>query len=231
MPLTVQYLIGAGLAFSIAFIILLKNPRSSAYRYFSLYGLVIGFWMVVSFLHRNAPESGLSSTFVAFSYGFGLLGVSFLFATLLELQRRKPSNFLYLLPALGFSLYTVLSKPFDVVLTEFGWSYVPTNQLFSILYLLIGVLYMLGIIILGKSLIKNSETDMRRKRYELFLFGFIIFYVVCLSVSNYLLFLYPSFPPLGGIFITAIFLLVVYAIILPHEKIEVVRKISEEGNV
>ncbi len=213
VPLTAQYLVGAALAFSVALFILIKNPKSTSYRYFSLYGLVVGFWMVTTFLHRNAPDSALSSELVTFSFAFGLLGVSFLFATLASLLKKR-AVFIYVLPALALAVLTVFIKPLGAVMTDFGWSYVYTSELFSIIFVIGGFPYLAGIFIAGWSLIKKSETDALRKKYKLFLLGFVIFYMVCLSASNLMLNYNLNFPPLGGIFIGTTFALVAYAIIL-----------------
>ncbi len=190
VPITAQYLVGAAVAVSISFFILRKNKKSSAYKYFSLYGLALGLWMITTFLHRNAPESSLSSWLVTFSFSFGLLGVCFLFAALSALYRR--ATFLYLLPAIVFSIAIVFLKPLDAVTSDFGWSYVFKDQLVSIAYILIGVPYMLGIIIRGWALIKNSQVDVQRKKYKLFLLGFIISYLVGLSTSNAILMFNPN---------------------------------------
>jgi hypothetical protein len=225
---TIQYLVGAALTFSISLYILLKNPKSSAYKCFSLYGLFSGLWTVMVFFHRNAPTANSSLEFFAFSIFFIQLAAAFLLVTLIMLHKEKLLNLLILAPAFIIGALTISLKPFYVVPTDFGWSYkLMSSELLS-LFMLAEFGYTVAIIIAGALLSRKSKTMTLKKKYTLITYGFIIFYAIGLSLSNFLLFNNPNFPPFGGLFVTSTFLVVAYAINLPPEKIEKekIKKIS-----
>jgi hypothetical protein len=218
---TVQYLAAAALAFSIALYIIFKNPKSWAYRLFFLFGVSVGLWEVMMLLHRNAPtaDPSLSLNFLISGIFFVYLAPGFLLAMLFMLYKERSLNLLVLAPAFIAGVLVVLFKPFDVVSTSFGWSLKATLMGSGLLIMSTWFWYVVGIIIAGWALSKKSKTTILKKKYTLIVSGFIIFYAIGFPISNILLFNNPEFPPIGGLFILSMFLVVAYAIYLPAEKI------------
>jgi len=220
IPWTLQYFVGGGLALLIALYILSKNPKSWVYRYFFLFGLSVSLWEFLAFFHRNAPTADLSVKFFSFDNIFVLLAPSSLLVMLLTLRRERPLNSLVLIPALALGIFGALANPFDIFWTDFGWNYKFMFMWYIAPYTLMWIVYIAAILITGRFLIKNSKMAILRKKYTLLLFGFIVFYAIALTTSNFLLTYYAGVPPLGGIFVVITFLFVAYSINLPTEKIE-----------
>jgi hypothetical protein len=219
-PWTLQYFVGGGLALLISLYLLSKNPKSWVYRYFFLFGLSAVMWEFLAFFHRNAPTADLSGEFLGFDLFFGMLSFSFLLVMLLTFRRKKPTYSLVLIPSLVIGIFLILTKPFDIFWTDFGWSYKFLFTWGVILYAAVFMGYVASIITVGGFLIKESKAAMLRKKFVLILTGFIIFYLIGLVMLNLLL--GPlGFPPFGGILTFLTFLCIAYAISLPTEKIEV----------
>jgi hypothetical protein len=219
VPITISYLVGALLAFSITLHVFFKNPKSWVYRCFFLFGLSTSLWLLLAFFHRNAPTENLSLKFLVFDTLFSYMALAFLLITLLMLYKERLLNLLILVPTFVAGAFTILLEPFNIFSSSFGWSYKLTS-LGSISFMLIWFGYIAAIIITGGLLLKKSKTKILKKKYGLITSGFIIFYAIGLTLSNFLLFNNHNFPPLGGLFATSTFLVVAYAINLPPEKIE-----------
>ena len=215
----VQYSVAAALAFSIALYIIFKNPKSWAYRLFFLFGVSVGLWEVMMFLHRDALTADLSLGFLASGILFGFLAPGFLLATLFMLHKERLLNLLVLVPAFVSGALIILFKPFEIISTGFGWSFKLGLMQGVLLIALTWIWHVMAIIIAGWLLSKRSKTNILKKKYTLITYGFFIFYAIGFPISNLLLFNNPNIPPLGGLFIISIFLVVAYAINLPAEKI------------
>jgi hypothetical protein len=214
-------LVAAVLAFSVATYIISKNPKSWAYKLFFLFGVSVGIWEIMMFLHRNAPTRDLSLDFLASGVFFVYLAPGFLLAALFMLHKEKMVNMVVLIPALIAGALVVIFKPFDPVETAgFGWSLKPKLVEGALLLAFTWLWHVIGITVAGWVLSKRSKTEILKRTYTLIVYGFIIFYGIGFPVSNLLLFNNPEFPPLGGIFILSIFLVVAYAIYLPTKKVE-----------
>jgi hypothetical protein len=221
IPWTLQYFVGGGLALIISFYLLSKNPKSWVYRCFFLFGFSVSMWEFLAFFHRNAPTADLSAKFLEFDSLFNLLSISFLLTVLLTFQRKKLTYYLVLIPSFALGISLILTGPFDIFWSDSGWGYkFPfTEYITSVLFLAVWIGYLVFIIIISGLLIKRSKTAAARKKFVLILTGFIIFYMIGLTVSN-LLMSYAGFPPLGGILTFLTFLCIAYAMSLPTGKIE-----------
>jgi len=222
IPWTLQYFVGGGLALIISFYLLSKNPKSWVYRYFFLFGLSVSTWEFLSFFHRNAPTADLSLKFFAVSSSFYILSLSFLLLMLLTFRGEKLTYSLVSIPALAIGIFLILTKPFDIFWTDFGWSYKLVFTWSILPYTIAFIGYIVSITIVGWLLIKESKVATLRKKFVLMSSGFIFFYLIGFMISNLLL-LPTGFPPLGGIFPFLTFLCIAYAISLPTEKIESLR--------
>ena len=165
VPWTLQYFVGGGLALLISMYLLSKNPKSWAYRYFFLFGFSVGVWEFLAFFHRNAPTADLSLKFFLFDMFFVLLSFSFLLIMLLTFQKKKITYSLISIPAIAMGIFLILVEPFEVFLTDFGWSYkfIFTGAV-PVSYLVTWVGYAAFIIIAGGWLIKRTKVLMLRKK-------------------------------------------------------------------
>ncbi len=221
IPWTIQYLIAVAMVMLISFHIVSKNFKSWTYRSFFFFGISVGSWELFAFLHRNAPTAAMSMEFLGLDTFFGVLTPAFLLAMFLTLLRdgERLHNYLILVPSLILGILAILTKPFEVFWTNFGWGYRFTFGWFVTSFALLILIYVFSIVISAGMLIRRSKTTTSRKRYIGVLAGFIAFYTIGMSISNFILSSNPNIPPLGGIFIILTFLAVAYSFILPPEKI------------
>lgn len=225
VPITIQYLAGGILAFITTFLVFKKNPRSLTYQIFFLFGLSATVWMFSVFIGRNAPSINFSvQAYRSVMFTF-LLTQPLLLLTLLSIKSENIKQFLWLIPALALALYSVIMAPYTVVWTYFGWSY-SLNADIAKMSIPIWAGYPVGIGIISVVLAKKAVIESLRKKYLLIFFGFII-YFVALTITNFLMWLYPGIPPFGGVLLSIEFFFIAYAVSLPLEKIDVSTKTVE----
>jgi len=225
VPITIQYLAGGILAFITTFLVFKKNPRSLTYQIFFLFGLSATVWMFSVFIGRNAPSINFSvQAYRSVMFTF-LLTQPLLLLTLLSIKSENIKQFLWLIPALALALYSVIMAPYSVIWTNFGWSY-SLNADIAKMSIPIWAGYPVGIGIISVVLAKKAVIESLRKKYLLIFFGFII-YFVALTITNFLMWLYPGIPPFGGVLLSIEFFSIAYAISLPIEKIDVSTKTVE----
>ncbi|MEM3421920.1 MAG: hypothetical protein QW315_06670 [Candidatus Hadarchaeum sp.] len=217
IPITLQYLIGSGLIFVVSFFLIMRNPKSWIYRSFFLYGLFAGLWILMAFLHRNAPTAELSADFITLGALFGYTFPAFLLITFLMLKRQTWKNLLVLIPASIMGVITLLTVPFKIFWTEFGWSYAYATTWYFTIAVFFNLIYILANLIVGINLIRAATTELLRKKYRLLLISYFVFYVVAISITNILLIQYANYPPLGGIISTFAFVAIAWALSLKFE--------------
>jgi len=217
-PWTIQYIVGGVLAILVGSYIVSKNPKSWAYRYFFLFGILIGIWELLAFFHRNAPTAAISMIFLKFDVVLAFLSISVFLLFFLTLLKNKPFNLLSIAPALALGAFVVSTGPLEVFWTSFGWSFRFIPQSF-LLFAIIGGGYFFSIVTVGWLLVKKSKIKILQRKYILMLGGYIFFFLIGIGASNFLLMEIPEIPPLGGILSSFAFLVLAYAVALPAEKI------------
>jgi len=225
VSITIQYLAGGILAFITTFLVFKKNPRSLTYQIFFLFGLSAAVWMFSVFIGRNAPSINLSvQAYRSVMFTF-LLTQPLLLLTLLSIKSENIKQFLWLIPALVLALYSAIIAPYSIIWTNFGWSY-SLNADIAKMSIPIWAGYPVGIGIISVVLAKKAVIESLRKKYLLIFFGFII-YFVALTITNFLMWLYPGVPPFGGVLLSIEFFFIAYAVSLPLGKIDVSTKTVE----
>ncbi len=217
IPITIQYLVGSGLIVLFSMFLLSKYPKSWVYRSFFLYGLFVTLWCLMAFFHRNAPTVELSKEFLTFGATFNYLFPAFLLITFLSLKKPSKYNSFVLLPGLILGIATIVATPFEIFWTDFGWSYNYTSSYFFAATTLVNVGYIVANLAVGINLIRTAQTAMLKRKYNLLLISYVLFYVAFLSISNILLLSNADYPPLGGIISILAFLAIAYAITLQNK--------------
>jgi len=231
IPITMQYLIGSGLTILISMFLISRNPKSWVYRSFFFYGFFVALWCLMAFFHRNAPTMELSKEFLDFGATFGFIFPAFLLITFLNLKKSSKFNSFALVPAIVLGLVAILLRPFEIFWTDFGWSYNYTNSYFFAATTLVNVGYIISNLIVGVNLIRTAQTAVLRRKYNLLLLSYVLFYVVFLSISNMLLISNVDYPPLGGIISILAFLAIARAITLQYKpSSENVQGYKKEGD-
>ena len=141
IPWTLQYLISGVFIIIISTVIYKRNRGSPAYKHFFTYGFCTSMWVILAFLHRNAPTAELSNFFFRIDLLFVSIAWIFLPLTILCLWKENKAYFWLGLPALMTGIYALLSAPFDIHWTNFGWSYKFTGG-FSKVFYPMGLLYL-----------------------------------------------------------------------------------------
>ena len=218
IPWTLQYLVSGGciLGFSVA--IFLRNKASLAYQSFFLYGVSTAGWLLMAFFHRNAPTAELSGLFFKVDILLVLISLGFLPVFIFCIWGAKKGYFWLALPSFLVGIYFLLTGPFGIVSSNFGWSYKFSDG-FAKVFLGTTILSLLLCISAFIRLSKNVPAKTSAKKYKIVFSGYLIFYAVGMLVSTSLLQKYPEFPPLGGILILGQFAFIAFAATLEPEKI------------
>lgn len=218
IPITIQYLVGCGLTLLISMYLISKNPKSWVYRSFFLYGLCASLWCLMIFFHRNAPGISLSVEFLVLGASFNFLFPAFLLITFLTLKKPNKFNAFALVPALVLGAIAITQRPFEIFWTNFGWSYHYTGSYFFTATTLVNVVYILANLAIGINLIRTAQTAMLKRKYNILLLSYVVFYVIFLSISNILLISNSDYPPLGGVISILAFVAIARAITLQYKS-------------
>ena len=218
---TFQYFVAFVLVFTISFYIFAKNPKNKAYQGFFGFGLCMAVWLIAVFICRNAPSKFWAIQLYRVIGGSLMLIHPLLLLSLLFLRKEKKIYILTLLPAIILSASIVLMAPYNVIWTELGWSYTLWSPMILVTYSLLSG-YILAVVILALFLTKKTSLKVLQKKYLLISTGSIL-YISLLLITNYLIYLYPTFLPVGGALAVIEFLFIAYAITLPVDKIEIIK--------
>ncbi|MGQ9787718.1 MAG: hypothetical protein ACUVQM_00140 [Candidatus Hadarchaeaceae archaeon] len=197
--------------------LIIRNPKSWVYRSFFLYGLFAGIWILMAFLHRNAPTPELSADFITLGAIFGYTFPAFLLITFLMLKKQTLRNLVALVPAIIMGAITIFTFPFKVFWTDFGWSYGYAYDWYFMTAVFINLAYIVANLVVGINLVRTATIKLLRKKFMLLLISYFVFYVVAISITNILLIYNANYPPLGGIISTLAFLTITWAITLKFE--------------
>jgi len=218
IPWTLQYLVSGGCILGLSIVMFLRNRASLAYRSFFLYGVSTAGWLLMAFLHRNAPTAELSGHFFRIDILLVLISLGFLPVFILCIWGAKKGYFWLALPSFLVGIYFLLTGPFGIFLSNFGWSYKFSDG-FAKVFLCTTIFSLLLCIGAFIRLFKNVPSKKAAKKYKIVFSGYLIFYGVGMLVSTYLLQKHPEFPPLGGILILGQFAFIAFAASLAPEKI------------
>lgn len=216
---TIQYLIGFVIALLISVYILRKYPKSRAYQSFFLFGFSISLWALFTLLHRNAPTADISKDLFRGVLFFSIIAESLVPLTVLYIEKKKTYFLLVTVPAIIVGTSGFIMVPFEMVWSNYGWSY-SANPSWRLVMSGIGAFYLLITVIVLSVKIKRSLISILKKKYVILLVGYGGLYGVGMAITNMMISSDPTFPPIGGILLTAAFLVIAYGIALPAEKIE-----------
>ena len=218
IPWTFQYLVSGVSILCISIWIFRKNKVSPAYQSFLLYGATTAGWLLMAFFHRNAATAELSGFFFKIDIFLVVLSVGFLPLFVFCVWGARRAYYWSVLPFFLVGLYFISREPYQMVMSNYGWSYKFSNSFIKIFLgttIFSLILFIYAFIRLSKS--TSSRTSARK--YKIVFMGYLIFYGLGMSISTFLLQKHPEFPPLGGIFTLGQFAFIAYAASLGPKRI------------
>ncbi|MGM0509581.1 MAG: DUF835 domain-containing protein [Thermoplasmatota archaeon] len=222
---TLQYLAAIPVIMGIAIYIFIKNKETPASKSFFLSGLMFSIWQISVFIHRNAPSLDISRLFFGLALFATMVGASFLLVCMFYIYDEDKPYYLLILLFLPTASIALVFTPFDIMWSNFGWTY-SFDPRFTNLYYLSA----LGQIV-GMSYITVRAWKMYpeiKRKLSLILFAWVGINSIGVMGSNLWLSSHPQFPPLSGILNILTFLIIAYAINLPREKITSSKKIISD---
>jgi len=155
-----------------------------------------------------------------------VLSQSIYLATILSIRKKSLVMPLIFLPA-WINVCIIPFLNYDFHLTPFGWSYrVAEPTIVFPIVILIYLGYLVTTVISLIKLLMEARSKQLKKKYGVLLGSFLIFQVIGIPLTNYLLMINPNFPPFGGILHLATFLFIVYALMIREEKIPLISHIT-----
>jgi len=175
-------------------------------------------WLALAFLHRNSSTTELSRFFFRIDLFFAAMSCAFLVITILCISKPKKIYLWILLPVFLIGLYALYKAPFEIIPSNFGWSYRFMSD-FSVLFVIMQASYIVFFISALILMIRKTSSRVLVKKYSFILFAYIIIYFGGLGGSSLIISRNPNFPPFGGIVSFLQFLFIAYALTLRPEKI------------
>jgi len=221
-----QYLFAAAISLIVSFYVLYREEKSgsssAALRYLFAFGLSVFVWENLAYLQRSASNPDSAFTFLRLLSISGVLSQSTYLAAILSIRKKIQTLPLVFLPA-WINVCTVPFANYEFHLTQYGWSYQIVQPSASfIIGTLIYLGYLVATIFSLIKLVKEARSKQLKKKYEILLGSFLVFQAIGMPLTNYLLMINPSFPPLGGILHLATFLFISYALTIREEKIPLI---------
>ncbi|MCX8188506.1 MAG: hypothetical protein N3F64_02235 [Nitrososphaeria archaeon] len=219
--LFIEYILGA-LAIVFATILTLYRLKVNFVSVsLALFGFSIVLWDVLVFIHRTAATYEFSIQI------FKVIGVvhpfilGFFFLTFLNIWRTRLLNLLCLAPSVFGSIIYTFFVEYEMVEGAFGWSYhtiIAPHATFVIIFFT--PIYMASILFVLIFLWLKAASKSLRKSLLYILVSFIIFQAIGVTVTNFILLqVNPNFPPLGGFFYLATFLVIYHVLNIPSKDI------------
>ena len=186
---------------------------------FFVFGVIITIWEFATFFQRTAPTQALSAFFFYVILISSSLSQPTYLLTALNIQKEKTYSLLVFAPAI-IRILTFYFLDITFQMTEYGWNY---TMSFSGLPLELGTAiyfgYFIATIIILIGLTRKARSPTLKKKYSVLLAGFTLFQVIGFTVTNYILTINPSFPPVGGILQLLTFITIGFALHLKEPRI------------
>lgn len=199
VPWTLQYIAGGVAVFIISLVVYLTASKKSwAYRSFLLFGVTTAAWNVFAFLHRNAPSPEVSALYFRLDLLFVGVSWSFLPIMLLFIIRERYSYFWISLPGAVLSVWGLLSGPFEIIESYYGWSF-KFEPLYGKAFYATSMIYLLTTAIAFAILIRRTKNFRYRIKYIIVTASYFTIYGVSMILITLVLQNNPKFPPFGGI--------------------------------
>ncbi len=218
IPWNIQYLGGGILALIITALVFRRNTQALSYRSFLAFGVLVIVWMFSVFIGRSAPSLSFSLEMHRIIFFTFLLAPALLLLTILSIGSERKIYYLTVIPMLILATYSLISAPFDVSWSNFGWAYSLKQELLPISTLFVPGYYA-AIIITLVVLILKRRLSYLRKKYSLILFGFLLYSIV-LTITNIKMWSNPNIAPVGGFMVAIEFIFIAYAVSLKPSRIE-----------
>jgi hypothetical protein len=218
IPWTFQYLVSGSSILIVASVLFSKNKRSLAYQVFFIYSFCTAGWLLLAFLHRNAPSAELSDLFFRVDIFFVLVSWGILPVFILSLWGARKSFFWLAVPASIIGVYFLFIGPHEIFWTELGWSY-KFSKGFSRLFFIMSALELLLFFAVSLRLGRRISSKTLAKKYTIALISYLVFYAAGMVITTWLIQKYPEFPPLGGILTLIQYMFLAYTASLRPERI------------
>ncbi len=218
IPWTFQYLVSGSSIFIVSSILLSKNKRSLAYQSFFAYSFCTASWLILAFLHRNAPTAELSGLFFRADIFFVLVSWSILPVFVLCLYGARKNFFWLTPPFILTGIYFLVTGPFEISWSNFGWTYKFTAG-FGRIFFIESALALLLLFAVSLRLAKRISSKTLAKKYTIAFTGYLLFYAAGMITTTLLLQKYPEFPPMGGILTLFQYMVLAYTASLRPERI------------
>jgi signal transduction histidine kinase len=220
--LLLQYVFGGLSALFVSvFIFTRASPKNKTWasKCFFTFGLLIVLWEFATFFQRTAPTPDVSAFFFYVVLISSSLSQPTYLITALSIQKDKKIFLLIFIPAL-IRIITFLFLDFTFAMTDYGWTF---NLSFSGLPIELGTTIYLGyffvITIVLFELIRKARSAILKKKYVILLVSFTLFQAIGFTLTNYLLTINNSFPPLGGVLQLLTFIAIGFALTLKETRI------------
>ncbi len=227
-PWILQYLVAGVLSFSMFIYFLIKRPKTLALKFFLLFGLIVSFWEFAGFLHRTAPDKETSTFFIIITAIASNLSFPLYLSTVLSIRGYQKKLLLVFIPA----IVNILCLPFlqyDIIETKFGWSYqIIKSEIPFAISSIFFFFYLAIIIILLLKLVIQARSNPLKKKYRILLVNFIAFQAIGYPLTQYLINIYPDFPPFGGVLNLLTLLFIGFAITVKEEKFSLVSTFTKK---
>jgi len=228
IPWTLQYLVGGACVFGLTLVIYLRNRSSLSYQSFFIYGVTTAGWLLLAFFHRNAPTSEISGLFFRFDILLVQIGLGFLPVFVFCVWNAKKRFFLIALPNILGGIYFFIMEPYEIFLSNFGWSYKFEDPFGNLFIGLSAMAYLLFIIACIR-VFKVVPSKGLSQKYRIVFIGYLIFFALGMSISTIFLQKNPQFPPLGGILSLFQFMFIAVAAFLQPKQIVSIRGLKGPG--
>ena len=233
--IAIQYVITAGVALLIIFLIYKKQPPSPTKNALFLLGTFIAAWQITAFLHRTAPSAELSKLFLIIDDAFFMAIGPMMLLALLNAYRYRRLNLLVLLFWPLQFLSTLLFSDIKVELSEmYGWTYAFSFHAPFPALMLTGAAYaapIFGVIMVSLKMMRSLEgipiSSALKRKFTYLMLAIIISQALGVPITNLLLFAQPEMPPFGG-FIQLVSLIFLWQAMHTKRALEVpVAKVPE----
>jgi len=218
-----QYLIAAVISLIISFYVMYREKKdrlpSASLKYLFFFGLSVFAWENLAYLQRTASTPENAFTFLRLLTLSSVVSQSSYLAAILSVRKKFRVLPWVFLPA-WVNVCAISFVSYDFHMTHYGWSYRVVQP--SAPFIIITLTYLSYLVATVLSLIKlviEARSKQLKKKYGILLGSFLVFQVIGMPLTNYLLMINPDFPPLGGMLHFATFLFIGYALMIREEKI------------
>ncbi len=212
-----QYIIAFVIALILSIYVYNNSKTSKVTKIFFIFGMCVVGQNLTRFIHRSAPDRFLSDLAFRSTLSFTYIIGSLVLIMLLYMYRERLEYWLIMAPSMISSFLIIFLGPLSIVDTDYGWSYELHSWYTSVLYIN-GLIYTVAAILIGVWILKHVKSDTNRYKVKIILVAILGVYYFGTMLTNALLVVNPTLPPLGGVIAISEFLLISYAVSIEEDN-------------